>query len=38
MTINKKTRFDRQNFEKILDDDERKAQDLADEIFGKNFG
>ena len=24
--------------EKILDDDKRKAQDLADEIFGKNFG
>jgi len=25
-------------FKKILDDDERTTQDLADEIFEKNFG
>ena len=35
MTINKKTRFGRQNFEKILDDDERKTQDLTDKILKK---
>ncbi|MFQ9264519.1 MAG: hypothetical protein ACLR44_05420 [Clostridia bacterium] len=30
-----KSRFGRQNFEKILDDDERKNQDLADKILKK---
>ena len=28
-------RFGRRNFEKILDDDERTTQDLADEILKK---
>ena len=31
----KHPRFGRQNFEKILDDDERNAQDLADKILKK---
>ena len=35
MTMSGNLRFGRRNFGKILDDDERTTQDLADEILKK---